>query len=144
MARGTFARRSSCAFFSRQIVKLLNHSFRNIKTHCATSCVSNILLYWILGNSHDQEYTTAAFHESLRLFAPSIRLMRTAFSDTVLRTRRFTTNTDGSLDNVEVVKTPIKAGSLILLDIHGLHYNRECYLYIRAIWYELRSSNSLG
>ncbi|KAF8348726.1 cytochrome P450 [Amanita rubescens] len=69
------------------------------------------------------EYTTAAFYESMRLFSPPIRLMRTAFSDTILKTRRFTTNTDGSLDNVKAVNTPIKAGSVIMLDIHGLHYN---------------------
>ncbi len=130
--------------FAPQMVKLLNRNFRSIKTHCATSCVSNILLYWILGNSHDQEYTTAAFYESTRLFATVVRLMKTVFTDTVLKTRRFTTNTDGSLDNVEVVNTPIKAGGVIVLDINALHYNRECYLDVRAIWYELRSSNSLG
>ncbi len=62
--------------------------------------------------------------------------MKTAFSDTILETRRFTTNTDGSLDNVEMVNTPIKAGSVMVLDINGLHYNRKCYFDVRAIWYE--------
>ncbi len=80
----------------------------------------------------------------MRLFSPVIRLTKTAFSDTILRTRRFTTNTDGSLDNVEMVNTPIKTGSVIVLDMNGLHYNRKWYLDVRAIWYELRSSNSLG
>ena len=108
-------------------VELLNHNFRSIKTHCPISCVLNTLLSWILGNSYDQEHTTAVFYESLRLLSPVIRLMRTVFSDTILSTRRFTTNADGSLDNVEVVNTPIKAGSVIVLDINGLHYNRECY-----------------
>ena len=126
------------------MVEFLNHNFRSVKIHCPISCVLNILLYWIIGNSHDQEYTTAVFYESLRLFAPVIRLMRTVVSDTILETRRFTPNTDGSLDNVEVVKTPIKAGSLIVLDINGLHYNRKCYLGLRVIWYEGQSSNSLG
>ena len=121
------------------MVEFLNHNFRSVKIHCPTSCVLNILLYWIIGNSHDQEYTTAVFYESLRLFAPVIRLMRTVFSDTILSTRRFTTNIDGSLDNVEMVKTPIKAGSVIVLDINGLHYNRKCYLNVGVIWYECQS-----
>ena len=97
MARGTFARCFSCACFAQQMAELLNRNFRSIKTHCPTSCV----------------------------FAPVTRLIKTAFSDTILRTRRFTINTNGTLDNVEVVNTPIKAGSLIVLDINGLHYNRE-------------------
>ncbi|KAF8348725.1 cytochrome P450 [Amanita rubescens] len=69
------------------------------------------------------EYTTAVFYESMRLFPPVVRLMKSVFTDTILKTRRFTTNTDGSLDNVEVVNTPIKAGSVMVLDINGLHYN---------------------
>jgi hypothetical protein len=103
-----------------------------------------MLLYWIIGNSHDQEYTTAVFYESVRLFPPVVRLMKTVFTDTILKTRRFTTNTDGSLDNVEVVNTPIKARSIVVLDILGLHNNRKCYLDVRAIWYERQCSNSLG
>lgn len=71
-----------------------------------------------------QEYVTAVFHETLRLFSSVPRLGKHVFSDTVIRTRRFTTNPDGTLDKVEVVNTPIKAGSVIVLDIHGMHYNR--------------------
>ena len=65
------------------------------------------------------------FHETLRLFAPVPRLGKIVFSDTVIRTRRFTTNADGTLDRVEVMNTPIKAGSAVVLEIYGLHYNRE-------------------
>lgn len=71
-----------------------------------------------------KDYVTAAFHEALRLFASVPRLAKTVHSDTVIKTRRFTMNADGTLDKVEVVDTPIKAGSAVVLDIHGMHFNR--------------------
>ena len=52
------------------------------------------------------------------------RLAKAVLSDTFIKTRRFTMNADGTLDKVEVVDTPIKAGSAVVLDIHGMHYNR--------------------
>ncbi|KAF8730610.1 hypothetical protein AX14_005373 [Amanita brunnescens Koide BX004] len=69
------------------------------------------------------EYVTAAFHETLRLFSSVPRLAKVVLSDTVIKTRRFTMKADGTLDKVEVVNTPIKAGSAVILDIHGLHHN---------------------
>lgn len=71
-----------------------------------------------------QEYVTAIFHETVRLFSSVPRLGKLVFSDTVINTRRFTTKPDGTLDKVEVVSTAIKAGSVVVLDIHGIHYNR--------------------
>lgn len=71
-----------------------------------------------------QDYVTATFHEVLRLFASVPRLAKTVQSDTVIKTRRFTMNADGTLDKVEVMDTPIKTGSAVILDIHGMHYNR--------------------
>ena len=72
-----------------------------------------------------QEYIAAMFHETIRLFSPVPRLAKNVFSDTVIRTNQFSTKADGTLDKVEVVNTPIKAGSVVVLDIHGLHYNRK-------------------
>ncbi|KAK2464804.1 hypothetical protein APHAL10511_003222 [Amanita phalloides] len=69
------------------------------------------------------EYIIAIFHETLRLFSSASRLGKTVLSDTILKTRRFTTNRDGTIEDVKVVNTPIKAGSMVILDIHALHYN---------------------
>ncbi|KAK2464803.1 hypothetical protein APHAL10511_003221 [Amanita phalloides] len=69
------------------------------------------------------EYIIAIFHETLRLFSSVPRLGKKVLSDTIIKTHRFTTNGDGTVDNVEVVSTPIKAGSMVILDVHALHYN---------------------
>jgi cytochrome P450 len=80
-----------------------------------------------------QEYVTATFHETLRLFPATPRLAKTVFSDTILRTHRFTTKADGTPDEVEVVNTPIKAGSYVVLDVHGIHHNRKRIDYKRCL-----------
>jgi len=97
---------------------------RNTKTVCLALWVL-AYSYWVISELLTmQEYVTAVFHETLRLFSSVPRLGKRVFSDTVIRTRRFTTNPDGTLDKVEVVNTPIKAGSVVVLDVHGMHYNR--------------------
>ncbi|KAG5646335.1 hypothetical protein DXG03_003658 [Asterophora parasitica] len=70
-----------------------------------------------------QEYTTAVFYETLRLFPPVARLAKHVQLDTRLSARRFQTNAKGEVTNVEKYDVPIKTGSIVIIDILGLHNN---------------------
>ncbi|RDB30006.1 hypothetical protein Hypma_014135 [Hypsizygus marmoreus] len=69
------------------------------------------------------DYTQAVFHETLRLFPAVARLAKLVTTDTTLKARRFSTTSMGKIRNVEQYEVPIKAGSMVLIDIIGLHMN---------------------
>lgn len=69
------------------------------------------------------EFTSAVFHETLRLCPPVVRLGKLAQKDTVLKTRRFSTSPDGRISDIEEVSVPIQKGGMCVLDILGMHMN---------------------
>ncbi len=91
----------------------------------------SIFLY--LYSLPSQEYTIATFHETLRHFPSVARLGKPVHADTTLKAKRFTTNiqhikpksTDlHELSNVEEFVVPIPKGSIVIVDIFALHFNR--------------------
>ncbi|KAJ7820990.1 cytochrome P450 [Mycena olivaceomarginata] len=70
-----------------------------------------------------QLYTLATFHETIRLFPPVIRISKLVHADTTIKAHRFTTTSNGDIDNVQDISVPVKAGSMVLVDIRGLHMN---------------------
>ncbi|TFK34437.1 cytochrome P450 [Crucibulum laeve] len=69
------------------------------------------------------EYTWAVFHETLRLFPPVARLAKNVHSDTVLNARTFTTLPEGKIKDVQETYISVKAGSMVIIDVFGLHMN---------------------
>ncbi|KAF5379057.1 hypothetical protein D9615_005999 [Tricholomella constricta] len=69
------------------------------------------------------DYTTAVFHETLRLFPPVPRLAKHVHADTTLRARRFRSSPEGKVTNVEKFDVPVQSGSIVIIDIIGLHNN---------------------
>jgi hypothetical protein len=57
-----------------------------------------------------------------------VRLGKQVLDDTNIKARRFTTRSDGKVQNVEEYNVPIKGGSMIIIDILALHMNREVLL----------------
>jgi len=74
-----------------------------------------------------QEYTAAVIHEAIRMFSPVPRLAKNATTDTYVKARIFDSR---SLEVLREVDVPIKAGSDIVLDIHGLHRNRRLLKFL--------------
>ncbi|KAJ7665990.1 cytochrome P450 [Mycena polygramma] len=68
-------------------------------------------------------YTLAVFHETLRLFPAIVRLMKIVHADTTIKAHRFTTNGKGEVDDVQDISVPVKTGSMIMIDVLGLHNN---------------------
>lgn len=74
-----------------------------------------------------QEYTTAVFYETIRLFTPVARLGKCVQSDTTLPARQFVS---GDYHNAEKITIRIPRGSIIIMDILALHRNRKhCLLH---------------
>ncbi|KAF7360213.1 Cytochrome P450 [Mycena venus] len=65
------------------------------------------------------QYTLATFHETLRLFTPVARLSKIAHADTTLTAHRFTPG----LDVVTPFDVPVRAGSMVVIDVLALHMN---------------------
>jgi hypothetical protein len=82
----------------------------------------------LVTEQNTKEYTTAAFYEALRLFPPVVCLGKQVIKDTNIKARRFTTRSDGTIQDVEEYTVPIKGGSTIIIDILALHMNREVIL----------------
>ncbi|KAF7360194.1 Cytochrome P450 [Mycena venus] len=68
-------------------------------------------------------YTLAAFHETIRLFPPVIRLSKLVYADATIKAHRFTIDNQSKIDNIQEIHVPIKSGSMVLIDILGLHMN---------------------
>ncbi|KAG5654439.1 hypothetical protein H0H81_002628 [Sphagnurus paluster] len=70
------------------------------------------------------EYTTAVFHETLRLFPSVPRLGKNVRQDTTLTARRFKIDSDKKVTDVEKFDVDIKRGSIVVIDVMALHNNR--------------------
>ncbi|KAK7045464.1 hypothetical protein VNI00_007717 [Paramarasmius palmivorus] len=68
-------------------------------------------------------YTTAVFHESIRLCTVAPRLGRVAIADTTLQARRFKVGRDGSPQDVEEFPVNIRQGAQVLMDLTAVHMN---------------------
>lgn len=58
-----------------------------------------------------------------------MRLGKLVQKDTILEARRFSTLPDGHISDIQSVKIPIQKGGMCILDILGIHMNREWDLY---------------
>jgi len=54
-----------------------------------------------------------------------MRLAKMAQKDTILEARRFSTLADGRISDVRGVAVPIQKGGMGVVDIMGVHMNRE-------------------
>ncbi|KAK0237992.1 cytochrome P450 [Armillaria nabsnona] len=69
------------------------------------------------------EYTQSVFLETLRLFPPVARLGKLVQANSILPARRFQVSPEGKPCNVEQIPVAIEKGSLVIIDIFGLHMN---------------------
>ncbi|KAF9467844.1 cytochrome P450 [Collybia nuda] len=69
------------------------------------------------------EYTTAVFHETLRLYPAVARLAKVAAADKEIKARQFSLTADGKPKDIKETIVPIKAGSVVIIDVFGLHAN---------------------
>ncbi|KAG7448724.1 cytochrome P450 [Guyanagaster necrorhizus] len=69
------------------------------------------------------EYTTGVFLETLRLFPPVARLGKLVQANSVIPARRFQMSPEGRPSDVEQFSVAIDKGSLVIIDIFGLHMN---------------------
>ncbi|KAK0458736.1 cytochrome P450 [Desarmillaria tabescens] len=69
------------------------------------------------------EYTNSVFLETLRLFPPVARLGKLAQANSIIPARRFKKSPEGKPYNVEQFPVAIEKGSLLIIDIFGLHMN---------------------
>ncbi|KAG6831703.1 hypothetical protein H0H87_004358 [Tephrocybe sp. NHM501043] len=76
------------------------------------------------------EYTLAVFNETLRLFPPVARLGKKVQVDTTLTARRFDTDAEGKISNVEKYDVELKTGSFVVIDIRALHFNRASAVHL--------------
>ncbi|KAJ7359619.1 cytochrome P450, partial [Mycena albidolilacea] len=68
-------------------------------------------------------YALATFHETIRLFPPIVRISKIVHADTTIKAHRFTTTSNGDIDNIQNISVPVKTGNMIMVDIRGLHMN---------------------
>ncbi|THV05803.1 cytochrome P450 [Dendrothele bispora CBS 962.96] len=69
----------------------------------------------------DAVYTTAVFHEAMRLFPIAPRLGRVVTKDTVLKSYKFDPSDPSG--SIEPYSVPMKQGSEVVMDISALHRN---------------------
>ncbi|KXN84067.1 Putative cytochrome P450 CYP13A1 [Leucoagaricus sp. SymC.cos] len=65
----------------------------------------------------------SVFHETLRLCPPVVRLGKMVQKDTVLKSRRFSTSSDGRISNIQEIDVPVQKGGMCVVDILGVHMN---------------------
>lgn len=65
------------------------------------------------------------FQETLRLYPAVARLAKVVLVDTSVKARQFSSTADGKLENIKEITVPIKAGSVVIIDVFGLHNNRK-------------------
>jgi len=66
------------------------------------------------------EYTTAVIHEAIRMFPLVMRMGKIVTTDTCVTAKIFDKN---SLEILRQVDVPIREGSVVILDVQGLHTN---------------------
>ncbi|KAK0203616.1 cytochrome P450 [Desarmillaria ectypa] len=69
------------------------------------------------------ECTNSVFLETLRLFPPIARLGKLVQANSIIPARRFQKSPEGKPYNVEQFPVAIEKGSLVIIDIFGLHMN---------------------
>ncbi|KAK0220202.1 cytochrome P450 [Armillaria fumosa] len=69
------------------------------------------------------EYTKNVFLETLRLFPPVARLGKLVQANSIIPARRFQMSPEGKPYNIEQIPVAIEKGSLVIIDILGLHMN---------------------
>ena len=85
----------------------------------------------ILCDLFDQTYTNAVLNETLRFFSPATRLDRRAQVDSIMKARRFKLDPSGSkASDVEEYTVPIPKGSCVIIDVFGLHMNRNVIISV--------------
>ncbi|KAJ8482549.1 hypothetical protein ONZ45_g14909 [Pleurotus djamor] len=62
-------------------------------------------------------------HETLRLFPSIARLGKPVCADTTLKAKRFSSKGRSDVSDVEEFVVPIAKGSIVIVDIFGLHHN---------------------
>ena len=67
----------------------------------------------------------AVFQETLRLFPPAPRLGKLIHADTTVTAHRFEMTSEGKVGRVKPIQVCVPAGGLMVVDIIGIHYNRE-------------------
>ena len=67
----------------------------------------------------------AALQETLRLFPPVPRLSKPVHANAKVTARRFEVNSKGKVGRVEPIQVSVPAGGLMIVDIIGIHHNRE-------------------
>ncbi|KAF7351367.1 Cytochrome P450 [Mycena sanguinolenta] len=68
-------------------------------------------------------YTLATFHETIRLFPAVVRLLKQVHADATIPAHRFTTSSEGKIGDIQDVSVSLKTGSVVMIDILGLHMN---------------------
>jgi len=63
-----------------------------------------------------------------------MRLAKMVQKDTILEARRFSTLADGRISDVQGVAVPIQKGGMCVVDIMGVHMNRESLPTIRGFF----------
>jgi hypothetical protein len=61
-----------------------------------------------------------------------VRISKIVHADTTIKAHRFTTTSNGDIDNIQDISVPVKTGNTILVDIRGLHMNRAFLLLLYA------------
>ncbi|KAJ7461725.1 cytochrome P450 [Mycena galericulata] len=69
------------------------------------------------------QYTLATFHETIRLFPAVIRLAKLVHADASVKTHCFSLNAQGDVENIREFPFSLTAGSMVMIDIRGLHLN---------------------
>ncbi|KAJ7174978.1 cytochrome P450 [Mycena crocata] len=96
---------------------------RRVYEEVQSLCVDPSTILNYKEHLHKLVFTTAVFHETLRLLPPAQRLGRVALVDTTIVARQFKTSPDGNVGDVEEYPVCIKGGSNIVLDIAAAHMN---------------------
>ncbi|KAK7436056.1 hypothetical protein VKT23_019359 [Stygiomarasmius scandens] len=88
-------------------------------------------------------YTTAVFHETIR-FQPIVsRLGRKVLRDIALKTYRFEKGVSSDSDlEIQPITIPLKEGSEIIIDVHGVHRNRKLHFLYEIVSFILTVTNS--
>ncbi|KAJ6487752.1 cytochrome P450 [Mycena sanguinolenta] len=68
-------------------------------------------------------YTLAMFHETIRLFPAIVRLSKQVHANASIPARRFTTTAEGKIDKIQDISISLNKGSIVMIDILGLHMN---------------------
>ena len=88
--------------------------------------VSSVCMIPTFCDPFDQTYTNAVLNETLRFFSPAGRLDKNVEVDSITKARRFKLDPSGlKAFDIEEYTVPIPKGSRVIIDVFGLHMNRN-------------------